>query len=186
MALLEETAGDVAVATCLCPDGTFPSVGRVHAPALRLERTIQDLFGLTAAGLPDERPWLDHGRWGISHPLASPPDAAGEGAPYAFLRSEGEGLHQIPVGPVHAGIIEPGHFRFTANGETIVRLEAAPGLRPQGDRIPDVRRFDRSKPPGSPAAPPATARWLMRLRSRVPSRRRSARRCRPARCGCAR
>jgi Ni,Fe-hydrogenase III large subunit/Ni,Fe-hydrogenase III component G len=132
MALLEETAGDVAVATFLCPDGTFPSVGRVHAPALWLERTIQDLFGLTAAGLPDERPWLDHGRWGISHPLASPPEAAGEGEPYAFLRSEGEGLHQIPVGPVHAGIIEPGHFRFTANGETIVRLEERLGYVHKG------------------------------------------------------
>jgi Ni,Fe-hydrogenase III large subunit/Ni,Fe-hydrogenase III component G len=123
MALLEETAGDVAVATCPCPDGTFPSVGRLHAPALRLERAIQDLFGLTAAGLPDERPWLDHGRWGLSHPLATPADVAGEREPYVFLPSEGEGLHQIPVGPVHAGIIEPGHFRFTANGETIVRLE---------------------------------------------------------------
>ncbi len=43
--------------------------------------------------------------------------------PYDFLPCEGEGLHQIPVGPVHAGIIEPGHFRFTASGETVVRLE---------------------------------------------------------------
>ena len=43
--------------------------------------------------------------------------------PYNFLPAEGEGLHQIPVGPVHAGIIEPGHFRFSANGEHVVRLE---------------------------------------------------------------
>jgi len=132
MALLEETAGDVAVATLPCPDGTFPSVGRLHAPALRPERAAQDLFGLTADGLPDERPWLDHGRWGVSHPLASPPDAEGEGEAYAFLPSEGEGLHQIPVGPVHAGIIEPGHFRFTANGETIVRLEERLGYVHKG------------------------------------------------------
>jgi Ni,Fe-hydrogenase III large subunit len=132
MALLEETAGDVAVATCLCPDGTFPSVGRLHAPAMRPERAIRDLFGLTATGLPDERPWLDHGRWGVSHPLASPPDVAEEAAPYGFLPSEGEGLHQIPVGPVHAGIIEPGHFRFTANGETIVRLEERLGYVHKG------------------------------------------------------
>jgi Ni,Fe-hydrogenase III large subunit/Ni,Fe-hydrogenase III component G len=132
MALLDETAGEVAVATLLCPDGTFPSVGRLHAPAIRPERTIQDLFGLTATGLPDERPWLDHGRWGVSHPLASPPDAADERGPYVFLPSEGEGLHQIPVGPVHAGIIEPGHFRFTANGETIVRLEERLGYVHKG------------------------------------------------------
>ena len=132
MALLDEMAGDVAVATLPCPDGTFPSVGRLHAPALRLERAIQDLFGLTAVGLPDERPWLDHGRWSVSHPLASLPDAAEEGEAYAFLPSEGEGLHQIPVGPVHAGIIEPGHFRFTANGETIVRLEERLGYVHKG------------------------------------------------------
>ena len=51
-----------------------------------------------------------------------------------FLAAEGAPLHQIPVGPVHAGIIEPGHFRFTANGETIVRLEERLGLRAQGHR----------------------------------------------------
>lgn len=43
---------------------------------------------------------------------------------YAILAADGESLHQIAVGPVHSGIIEPGHFRFTANGETVVRLEA--------------------------------------------------------------
>jgi Ni,Fe-hydrogenase III large subunit len=53
-------------------------------------------------------------------------------APYAFLPAEGEGLHQIPVGPVHAGIIEPGHFRFTAGGETVVRLEARLGYAHRG------------------------------------------------------
>jgi Ni,Fe-hydrogenase III large subunit len=51
---------------------------------------------------------------------------------YAFLPVEGEGLHEIPVGPVHAGIIEPGHFRFTANGETVVRLEARLGYAHKG------------------------------------------------------
>ena len=53
-------------------------------------------------------------------------------APYAFLPAEGEGLHQIPVGPVHAGIIEPGHFRFTANGEHVVRLEQRLGYVHKG------------------------------------------------------
>src|SRR5215217_4003833 len=52
--------------------------------------------------------------------------------PYEFLPVEGEGLHQIPVGPVHAGIIEPGHFRFTANGETVVRLEERLGYVHKG------------------------------------------------------
>src|SRR5256884_4633800 len=54
---------------------------------------------------------------------ATPPARAIERPPYRFLPAEGPGLHQIPVGPVHAGIIEPGHFRFTASGETVVRLE---------------------------------------------------------------
>ena len=49
-----------------------------------------------------------------------------------FLPAEGEALHQIPVGPVHAGIIEPGHFRFTANGETVVRLEERLGYVHKG------------------------------------------------------
>src|SRR5207237_3194891 len=53
-------------------------------------------------------------------------------ARYSFLPTEGEGLHEIPVGPVHAGIIEPGHFRFTANGETVVRLEQRLGYVHKG------------------------------------------------------
>ena len=52
--------------------------------------------------------------------------------PYPFLTAEGEGLHQIPVGPVHAGTIEPGHFRFHASGETIVRLEERLGYVHKG------------------------------------------------------
>ena len=53
-------------------------------------------------------------------------------APYRFLPAEGDGLHQIAVGPVHAGIIEPGHFRFTASGETVVRLEQRLGYTHKG------------------------------------------------------
>jgi Ni,Fe-hydrogenase III large subunit len=66
--------------------------------------------------LPDTRAWLDHR----------------DGTHYAFLPVEGEGLHQIPVGPVHAGIIEPGHFRFTCDGETVVRLEQRLGYTHKG------------------------------------------------------
>ena len=113
-----------------CPDGRFPSLAQFHAPALRLERTIQDLFGLIAENLPDPRPWLDHGRWGVSHPLGTPGQA--EANPYTFLPAEGESLTQIAVGPVHAGIIEPGFFRFTANGEAIVRLEERLGYTHKG------------------------------------------------------
>jgi Ni,Fe-hydrogenase III large subunit len=135
-------ADTFAVVSLAC-DGRFPSLGRAHAPAQRLERTIRDLFGLVPDGLPDARPWLDHGRWGVRAPLGKNRERSsllqgGVGASsardlsYPFLPAEGEGLHQIPVGPVHAGIIEPGHFRFTANGETVVRLEARLGYVHKG------------------------------------------------------
>jgi len=132
MALLDEAARDIAVATCACPDGTFPSIGRLHPPAIRPERAIRELNGLVPAGLPDQRPWLDHGRWALRQPLAAAPALDAPTAPYTFLPATGEGLHQIAVGPVHAGIIEPGHFRFTANGEAVVRLEQRLGYVHKG------------------------------------------------------
>ncbi len=130
-ALLDETAASLAVATLACPDGRFPSLGRRHAAAIRPERAIRDLFGLVAEAAPDARPWLDHGCWAARQPLgrALPQEPA---APYAFLPAEGEGLHRMAVGPVHAGIIEPGHFRFAVNGETVVRLETRLGYAHKG------------------------------------------------------
>jgi Ni,Fe-hydrogenase III large subunit len=112
----------------------FPSIGRHHAPALRLERAIRDLYGYQPVAIPDRRPWLDHGAWGVRIPLGSgsSPATRRDPADYEFLPVEGEGLHQIPVGPVHAGIIEPGHFRFTANGETVARLEERLGYVHKG------------------------------------------------------
>lgn len=115
MALLGD--GAVGVVSLACPEGRYPSVSALHAPALRLERALRDLYGIEPVGLPDVRPWLDHG----VEPTA-----------YAFLPVEGEALHQIPVGPVHAGIIEPGHFRFTCDGETVVRLEERLGYVHKG------------------------------------------------------
>ena len=132
MAIMDGQTTEIAVISLDCPDRTFPSVGRHHPPALRLERTINDLFGLSAEGSPDARPWLDHNRWGVRFPLGDRIDALPKAAPYGFLAAEGDGLHQIPVGPVHAGIIEPGHFRFTASGETVVRLEQRLGYVHKG------------------------------------------------------
>ncbi len=133
MAVLAQEGPDrLAVLSLACPDGTFPSVGRLHAPAIRLERTVRDLYGLVPEDAPDLRPWLDHGRWGVRHPLGRREPAPAGGDAYEFLPVEGEGLHQIPVGPVHAGVIEPGHFRFTVCGETVVRLEARLGYTHKG------------------------------------------------------
>ena len=132
MAIMDEQTAEIAVVSLDCPTRTFPSVGKHHPPALRLERTINDLFGLSAQGSPDGRPWLDHNRWGVRFPLGDRIDALPKAAPYRFLAAEGDGLHQIAVGPVHAGIIEPGHFRFTASGETVVRLEQRLGYAHKG------------------------------------------------------
>src|SRR5205814_5271531 len=130
MALIEQ--GEIVVVTIECRDGKFPSVGQVHPPAIRLERAIQDLYGLESLDLRDRRPWLDHDRFGVKHPLGAHVEASPVSTPYQFLPSEGESLHQIAVGPVHAGIIEPGHFRFTVNGETVVRLEQRLGYVHKG------------------------------------------------------
>ena len=129
---LREEAGTLAFAEVACDRGAFPSVAALHPPASRLERAACDLYGFVALGAPDGRRWLDHGRWPVRHPLGD--RAPREGAPdaYAFLEATGPGVHQIPVGPVHAGVIEPGHFRFHAGGEAVVRLEERFGYTHKG------------------------------------------------------
>jgi Ni,Fe-hydrogenase III large subunit len=131
MALRDPAAKRIGIVSYEARDGSYPSVGRVHVAANRLERTISDLYGLEPREAIDLRPWLDHGQWGLIHPLGktAPSDQM---AQYDFLPVEGESLHQVPVGPVHAGIIEPGHFRFTAQGETVVRLEERLGYVHKG------------------------------------------------------
>ena len=153
------------------PTGSFRRSARVHPPAIRLERAIRDLYGLRAA-----RALRTRGRGSISasgtcsirsgRPRSAPTDAP----PYPFLPVEGENLHQIPVGPVHAGIIEPGHFRFTANGETVVRLEQRLGYVHKGIESLMTGAIARARRRGSPGAPPATARSPMRWPSRAPSK----------------
>ena len=130
LAVRDEAANESAVLSLAAADGRFPSVAKLHPPALRLERTIQDLFGLVADSAPDARPWLDHGRWGMAAPLGT--HAPVHAAPYPFLPAAGDSLTEIAVGPVHAGIIEPGFFRFTTNGEAVVRLEQRLGYTHKG------------------------------------------------------
>ena len=127
------STAEIAVVSLDCPDRSYPSVGEHHPPALRLERTVNDLFGLAAEGLPDHPPLARSRPAGACvFRWADRIDAPPKPAPYRFLPAEGDGLHQIAVGPVHAGIIEPGHFRFTASGETVVRLEQRLGYTHKG------------------------------------------------------
>src|SRR5208283_1150058 len=113
----------------------FPSLTQ-HIPAAHwYEREISDMFGLSPQGHPDGRRLIFHEAFPAgSHPLLKDWSISeldkkewGEGTavkvPHTFMEVAGEGIVEIPVGPVHAGIIEPGHFRFSAIGETIFFLE---------------------------------------------------------------
>ena len=116
----------------------YPDLSGRFPAALRMQRAIADLVGLQAEGASDLRPWLRHGAWPESfHPLRCDAGPAPPGEPtavedYAFVRVEGDGVHEIPVGPVHAGIIEPGHFRFSVVGEKVLRLEERLGYKHKG------------------------------------------------------
>ena len=119
---------------------TYPDVADLFACAVRMQRAAFDLTGVravTPAGRTlDPRRWLRHAAWTESEfPLRRDFDrASGEVADngYAFVRVEGEGVHEIPVGPVHAGTIEPGHFRFSIVGEKLLRLEERLGYKHKG------------------------------------------------------
>jgi Ni,Fe-hydrogenase III large subunit/Ni,Fe-hydrogenase III component G len=94
------------------------------------EREMQDLFGIVPVGHPDPRTLVVHDGWpqGV-FPLRKAFDGsrrvpAEPAAEFPHLVAEGEGVFEIPVGPIHAGIIEPGHFRFTSVGETVLHLDA--------------------------------------------------------------
>jgi Ni,Fe-hydrogenase III large subunit/Ni,Fe-hydrogenase III component G len=107
----------------------FPSIALLLPAATLYEREIKDMFGLTPEGNPDTRPLTLHEHWPEDvFPLRKEFElrtkvANVQNRDYRFLKVEGEGVSEIPVGPVHAGIIEPGHFRFSVLGESILNLE---------------------------------------------------------------
>jgi len=105
-----------------------PSLAALSFPASRFEREMRDMLGIQPAGHPDPRPLVRHGFWPEDFfPLrydARVPEFADDGRPFPFTAVEGDGVYEIPVGPVHAGVIEPGHFRFNVLGETILKMRA--------------------------------------------------------------
>lgn len=114
----------------------YPDLSDLFPAAARLQRAAHDLLGVQAIG-GDSRPWLRHAAWPEdAFPLRRdlPADAAYPAASdaYPFVRVTGEGVHEIAVGPVHAGTIEPGHFRFSVVGEKVLRLEARLGYVHKG------------------------------------------------------
>jgi len=128
----------------------FASLATRSFAASRFEREIHDLFGLVPQGHPDLRRLALHQYWPEGyHPLrrdAVPrTDFVDAGEPFPFRRVEGEGIFEITVGPVHAGIIEPGHFRFSVEGETIVNLETRLGFVHKGtEKLFEGLAFDRA------------------------------------------
>ena len=118
----------VATVALDAADPAIPSLATLHYPASRFEREIADLFGIRAVGHPDPRPLVRHAFWPSDwFPLrkdAGPREFHDDGQPFPFQQVAGEGVYEIPVGPVHAGIIEPGHFRFSVVGETIIDMKS--------------------------------------------------------------
>ena len=118
-------------------DDRYPDVSDVFPAANRMQRAVRDLHGLHAESAADTRKWLRHAAWPQDvFPLRKAFDAKQTFANgvdgYAFVEVGGEGVHEIPVGPVHAGTIEPGHFRFSIVGEGILRLEERLGYKHKG------------------------------------------------------
>jgi Ni,Fe-hydrogenase III large subunit len=133
-AFLDEETSTVLLASAPAEGGRYAALSPARPGAIRFERMIRDLWALSAEGAVDDRPWLDHGRWPVAGPMSgNPAPRPGAEPPQPeFLPVEGEGIHVIPVGPIHAGVIEPGHFRFHIQGECVVRLEARLGYKHKG------------------------------------------------------
>src|SRR5262249_19556987 len=123
---LGESAGVVLTLPLVDREEPYPGIEDLFPAAARMQRAIADLSGVRSTD-PDTRPWLRHAAWPQDYrPLMDPPSRPSSEPTidaYEFVRVEGEGVHEIAVGPVHAGTIEPGHFRFSVVGEKVLRLE---------------------------------------------------------------
>jgi Ni,Fe-hydrogenase III large subunit/Ni,Fe-hydrogenase III component G len=108
---------------------TVPTLAGLSFAAGRFEREMHDLYGITPLDHPLPRRLVRHRHWPsgwypMRHDAGPPPAFVDSDGPFPFLTVEGPGVYEIPVGPVHAGLIEPGHFRFSVVGETILKLKA--------------------------------------------------------------
>jgi Ni,Fe-hydrogenase III large subunit/Ni,Fe-hydrogenase III component G len=133
---LAERGGLVLTLPITDIDTAYPGIEDLFPAAARMQRAAADLSGVRSTD-PDTRPWLRHTAWPQSYrPLIDPLPVATAPEPmidsYDFVRVEGDGVHEIAVGPVHAGIIEPGHFRLSVVGEKVLRLEERLGYVHKG------------------------------------------------------
>ncbi len=133
------TGSGLAWVSCALPAETpaYPDLAHIFPQADRMQRATFDLLGIVASDAVDDRKWLRHGAWPADvFPLRKDFDpsrpATHDTDAYPFIRVEGEGVHEIPVGPIHAGTIEPGHFRFSIIGERVLKLEQRLGYTHKG------------------------------------------------------
>ena len=128
LTLLEHTLPDT--------EASYPDLSTIFPGASRMQRAALDLVG-TLCDADDVRPWTRHAAWAVdSFPLRrdfiASPSLESRTDDYPFVYVTGDGVHEIAVGPVHAGIIEPGHFRFQVVGEKVLRLEERLGYVHKG------------------------------------------------------
>lgn len=137
-AALMDAPGLICLSLPLAADNpSYPSIIDIFPTANRMQRALYDMLGILAQDSPDTRKWLRHGAWPEDQfPLRKEFDFKAEHCltddAYPFVSVTGNGVHEIPVGPVHAGTIEPGHFRFSIIGERVLRLEERLGYTHKG------------------------------------------------------
>ena len=131
MTVIRNTRNDLLVGGCDAPD-TYPALSAEHEAFHMFEREIAEQFGIR----PEGHPWLKMVRYHANY--RSVPDVFGndygEDIPgkYNYYAVDGEEIHEVAVGPVHAGVIEPGHFRFNCIGERVLHLEIQLGYQHRG------------------------------------------------------
>jgi len=135
MAVMARPEQGSLLVTSMSPDGdAYPALTPVCPQAHWFEREVAEQRGIVPQGHPWLKPiryhrsWRQDGRdaWGRSADTRIDPCVTD------FYRVEGEGIHEVAVGPVHAGVIEPGHFRFQCHGEEVLHLEIALGYQHRG------------------------------------------------------
>jgi Ni,Fe-hydrogenase III large subunit len=128
--LADDPAARLEVARCRLPGDAYPALTPDCPAAHLFEREIAEQLGVRPEGHPWLKPLRFRRSWRSGHDAwGRPPEPHPTAGVVDFFRVEGEEVHEVAVGPVHAGVIEPGHFRFQCHGEEVFHLEIALGYQ---------------------------------------------------------
>jgi Ni,Fe-hydrogenase III large subunit len=131
--LFDASTGGPLLASTVVEAGCYPALSPARPIAAWFERMMHDLWGHVATGGTDQRPWLDHGHWSHTAPMAlRPGPQSSSSEPPEFLPVDNDDLDQMPLGPVHGGIQAATHMRLIGRGESIERVEARLGYTHKG------------------------------------------------------